>query len=585
MAAPPLAGDRHKTYALLWLAAIVLPLTAVKLAITAGHGPYGLDASYYFQIARHVARGDGLMTSVSLYYEGWLLPAKSHVYPLWPLLLGFCGRFFGLVQAANVLPKLFHVVDLLLLYAVATTVALQAGRFRISDHIVGLNVAHIMVALFGTNAVFFSTTSHPYTEGMAFALAFASILALARYTKNLKSFWAVAAGGLAALSYLTRTQMIGIAAASLAILSIASLRDRRWRLGTVLYAVAAVAVVTPWFLFLGFVPGLEFLGTPTLARIPLTSFQQFVQTDSWPSFIADRATGLLVAFDVGSPHSYVRSFGGAALLPPLAAAYWLWTRARSRSIPPLIQTTLIAYTIALAGMFFFFTLLLYHGRYFLPWLFGWRHGLTFLFSLLVAIPYLLGAERRWIRAIAGVLLTVSLLTGLLKLPAVMRESEGKGLSPAEAELVAVLNRSNGGKPTVLTTHAQPLSVFSDAYFHWIECSADPALTLTMLRKLDIDYVIVYEQERGCPFVRGLGDQLQLLLAFGEAGQRLYMLRRTEAGSPKTTTPSAQFSRQRARHVAPQTFSPVRFLRDCQAQFVEFRGHERVLPFTASCIAQ
>src|SRR5688500_9427136 len=105
-----------------WLFAILLVLGAVAASKTAGSGPYGIDASYYFQVARHVAHGDGLITTISVYHEGWHLPARSAMCPLWPLTLGYAGRAMGMVRAANVLPKFFYLLDLVLLYALCRVV-------------------------------------------------------------------------------------------------------------------------------------------------------------------------------------------------------------------------------------------------------------------------------------------------------------------------------------------------------------------------------------------------------------------------------------------------------------------------------
>ena len=83
------------------LAAILLSLLTQKLAFDPepiGHGR--ADGSFYYQVARHVASGDGLRTSVSLYNQGLReLPAPTTITPLWPLVLGATGRWIGLPRA------------------------------------------------------------------------------------------------------------------------------------------------------------------------------------------------------------------------------------------------------------------------------------------------------------------------------------------------------------------------------------------------------------------------------------------------------------------------------------------------------
>ena len=72
---------------LLLLGLILLPLFFLKFQLNRGLGVETDDGNYYYQIARHVAAGDGLRTSVSLYHQGLrVLPQRATVYPLWPWL-------------------------------------------------------------------------------------------------------------------------------------------------------------------------------------------------------------------------------------------------------------------------------------------------------------------------------------------------------------------------------------------------------------------------------------------------------------------------------------------------------------------
>ena len=89
-----------RAHAIGWAAFIIGALAVLRMLKGAGDPPYGVDASYYFQLARHIANGDGFVTTVSLYHEGWILPAKTNIYPLWPLVLGYAGRMIG-IEIAN----------------------------------------------------------------------------------------------------------------------------------------------------------------------------------------------------------------------------------------------------------------------------------------------------------------------------------------------------------------------------------------------------------------------------------------------------------------------------------------------------
>src|SRR5215210_5972731 len=74
---------RTRRHAIGWAAVIIGVLTVLRMMKGAGGPPYGVDASYYFQLARHIANGEGFVTTVSLYHEGWILPSKTTIYPLW----------------------------------------------------------------------------------------------------------------------------------------------------------------------------------------------------------------------------------------------------------------------------------------------------------------------------------------------------------------------------------------------------------------------------------------------------------------------------------------------------------------------
>ena len=164
------------------LAAILLSLLTQKLAFDPepiGHGR--ADGSFYYQVARHVASGDGLRTSVSLYNQGLReIPAPTTIYPLWPLVLGATGRWIGLPRAAWLVPEILFFVDLLLLYCIANRIGSALGGaiwLRIRD-VSFVDLGHVAVLLFGTNRMFFVHTSVPWTEGLAFALLFGSLLAV-----------------------------------------------------------------------------------------------------------------------------------------------------------------------------------------------------------------------------------------------------------------------------------------------------------------------------------------------------------------------------------------------------------------------
>jgi hypothetical protein len=167
------------------------------------------DGIYYFEIAQHVANGDGLRTSVSLYGQGLRdMPAPATVQPLWPMVLGYTGRILGMDRAAHWVPEALYFASLVLLYLLANRLGACLGARDLIRHggTTLLDLGTLAMAIFGSNAVFSAYTSKSYTEGLGFFLLFAALLALPVAATQRVLGRAAAAGALAGLAYLTRSQ-------------------------------------------------------------------------------------------------------------------------------------------------------------------------------------------------------------------------------------------------------------------------------------------------------------------------------------------------------------------------------------------
>lgn len=488
-------------------------------------GHFRADATTYYLVARSVANGEGLRTPVSLYHQGLRdLPALSPIYPLWPLVLGAAGSVIGLERAAALLPELFYFADLLLVYALGNGIAAELRRRRGSARLPAFDLGHLAVLLLGTNPEFFKDTSLCLSEALAFCTLLAALLALPRAVT--RPGWAALAGVLGGLSYLTRSQFLLVPIALSAALVLAD-RGARGRRSAALAAAGAALVVLPWVVYLAALPG------PFEARM-LVDFTAYRETPGLPRFsgyvehgsllarLTDVLSGVVVAFAPLHPQSYVRLFGAALYLVPLALGGWLFPRLRrpgpsSSTVPssPLSLGTLSLGTLSLGtGATALASLLpvhLMHGNYPVEWFFWDRHGLPMFLGIVLAAGYWLARPGL---AQLAVLALVAVTVWARNPLASERQGEGKraGIWPGEQDLVAWLD-AHERPPLAVSPRCRELALWSSARFHWIGCSSPAEETRTLLRTLPIDYLIVYSDESDCAFHQGLEGELELVKEF------------------------------------------------------------------------
>jgi hypothetical protein len=522
-------ASRSRRERLLLLALLLVFLVAFKAAFNPSLGRNSLDGDYYYQIARHVAEGDGLLTSVSLYHQGFKqLPHPTPIYPLWPLVMGVVGSAVGLPLAASVLPELLYLLDLVLLYFLANRLAARLGwdGFLVAGGGT-LDLGHLAVALFGTNPVFFQFTSLPYTEALAFALLFTSLLVLDRAVEGGTLGAFAVAGCAGGLALATRSQAVMLLVAAPMLLAAAGLHRRRFLLAAAVFALFAAAVLLPWVAWVSsFVDSptpRTFLTVGSYRETPeLETFGWSVPTSSRLEYAANRLRGVAAAFDPSSGSSYATSFGPVAWLVPAALlALLLRPGDLRRGLPAALRPPALAVTVTLAsGLLMIAPLHLLHSRFLWEWRFGHRHGLPFLLLLVPALAYLLrrgGPLRLLALALAG----LSLVTGALGVARLLTFRYPPGPQGAERELVEWLGE-HPRRPIVVTTNAQPLAVYSRAGFHWMECREDSRQTRVLLEVVGADYVVVYPGEERCPFVQGVPD-LALARTFEDGRGRIFVL--------------------------------------------------------------
>ena len=516
---------------LLLLAALLLALLPLRMAWPLGPGPYGVDASYYYQIARHVSEGEGLRTSVSVFHEGApRLPTPTRIYPLWPTLLGLVGSAIGLHNAASILLFALYFLDLILVYFLANVLAERiigpGGEIVLRRGPVIVTVGHLVSAVLGTNRKFFEALGDPYTEGLAFACAFASVLLLARERESRTTD--ALSGVAAACAVLARSQMAAFAAGVGAVLLYRALRSSEARRSVAAWTAGAVLPIVIWYayLFVHFPPSAlnPLRGISPFfkyTQVPIEPFVWWVPAGSATEWLADRLPGILVAFDPRSPFSFFSSFGAVAAAVPLALVVFLARaiarRGESGPIDPIVAATLAGGTASTL------VLLHFHGWHFLPWLFGWRHGLPYIFLIAVSLAYLLKTASGVVRGLVLAMAALSVVTGAIHC---LRDAAVAQKQVTDAERSFVRWTSTFDRtPTFLTTQAQLLGMMTRANYHWTHCRETSEQTRKMLQHLPIDYILVFRKDRPCTFMRGLNDVVEPHLRFESAGETIDVLRR------------------------------------------------------------
>jgi hypothetical protein len=520
-------AERRALRRLLLLVLVVCGAVLKAAVVPVPVGPHALDGSYYFQVARHVADGDGLQTSVSLYHQGLReLPHTSFAYPLWPLVLGGAASSVGLERAAVLLPSVFYVCSLVLLYSLANAIArsFASGGERVPGGGGILTVGHLAVLLFATNRIYFQHTSLPYSEGLAFTLAFAALLALARVDDGdaadgiPRASWAVLSGALAGLAFLARSQMIGLAVAiPLALLPWERPRGSGGGGGgrgsfaiALAPAVAAVLVSLPWAFSLWRLPAPALPGAlfdvTTYRETPeLAPFALAVAADGPLALLRDRAQGLLVAFSPSHPFSYARSFGMSVYLLPLAGLAWLAARRSLKTSPPAGRSGALPVAVVLTAVLCLIPVHLHHATHIWPWWFHWRHGLPMIFAIVVALAWLNARAPRVGRLPALVIIAWTLATAPLGLAGVAQEfrTRARGPHPDEVALLQWVAKQPQ-PPLLVATKPQVLAAFArGGHYHWIACSDPPSQLEVMFRSLHVDGVVVYPGEERCAWAAAL----------------------------------------------------------------------------------
>ncbi|MCG6928301.1 MAG: hypothetical protein LJF30_23700 [Acidobacteria bacterium] len=508
------------------------------------------DGGYYTNVAQNVRDGNGFTTNISLYHKAYShFPHQTSVYLLWPLLHGHVARVFPIMKVGVWLPTLFYFSTLILAYLWAQRV-FPGPLLRGSPW---LCAGHVLVLMLALHQPFFRYTSLPYTEGLAYTLLFAALWRTWPGWTQPGPWRGIELGMWLGVLLLARGQFVLVAMAAFGALSLAlTLPDRRARrLAMLLGAVGAFGVIAfaYWQHLASFVanPGWSSLFRFDQNRESdlLSPIPTLVQVNSVYGYLADRASGFLVAFWPSGFHSYARSyhvFHYALLvaLPLLAldGALWVgatrrrraWLWARSTSSTAWVFVVLLA-----AGGFLSIHTL--HKQYSREWNFSLRQGLSCVFLFFLALVYLLRHRRRLVVALGLCLTLGGSALGVASLAHTIRELKkadpgdvGRGpWRPGLARWLVERQREHG-ELTVAISHYWPerLALSTPGVnYHWVYWNTTRDDLELMFRVLGVRYLLV--QKGATPRLRFLRPGQVFLARFREVcndldGFRVFVLR-------------------------------------------------------------
>ncbi len=506
-----------------------------------GHGRP--DSTFYWNLARNVAEGNGLRTNVSLYHQGLHhLPARTTIYPLWPLVAGYVARVVGLERAATLLPETLYLVGLGLLYWLAMLLARDARVPPVVSirGVALVDIGHLAVFALGMARPYFSATSICMTEGLAFVLLFAALIALRGAPRRPVVFGALS-GALAMLAFLARAQFILLPVAIVAALAIVGVREARLRRAAVAAALAAAVAFAPWALWVLSLPGAFdprsfFIFTAYQETPALGTTSDLIVFDSLFDRVAYMLGGVRVAFDPTSETSYFRAFGASIYLVPLALVALLPTLVRRvREREGFGIDSLMGCGVLLAAGACLLPVHALNTTYPKNWFFHARHGLPIVLAILFALHVLVARGIVW--RVVALVLALSIVAnwtperraGAWRATPTLLTADTKdtGMWPVERELVAWLDAPDvhAAPPVCAAIKCRELAGWSRAGFHWLRADLAPDTPRRMFELLDeLDYLLVYDGERRFDVFGDVDADFERVKRFRRAGKTIDVLR-------------------------------------------------------------
>ncbi len=446
-----------------WFGLILGFSVLLKIGLNTQFVDWWYDGGYYAEIARNVAEGRGLVSSVSMFHAGFpSFPFATAVYPAWPYLLGVVARVVPLDVAAVWLPTLFYFGTVALMWPIGRRLLLRP----VYAEVPGLDAGHVLMLLWALQSRFAEYTSRPYTEGMGFFCLALAVWRLLGVVERPSWRGGVEAGLWCVGIMLVRGPFVVVSGAVLLFLWVMVLlpdASRKSRVYTAISATLSAALFAALVQHLWFdtIPNANF---GTLVRFDswvvqpgLTPVNLLVDQASAAELFWDRLSGVGVAFMLGGKHGYFLNFGYAQYAPLLLLVALIGDlRARRLAVGALLHPGIRPLLLVLfIGFAQLAALQVIHKAVFAEWNFGMRHAIGVLW--LFAPPLILLCQRddSW-RIVGRIVLWATLGYGL------MESAQRRGvldLSPKVREqrqaLAAWLQEKKQEDPDLRVGHPDP----------------------------------------------------------------------------------------------------------------------------------
>lgn len=412
-------------------------LAPARIIHTSNIAELGVDGGYYAEVARHVRDGLGLVSHEALYHLGNAeFPYPTSIYPLWPLLLGYTARIFELGALSHWLPLLLSFTALIAGFLLGRRLWPEP---MLPQLVPAFHGGHLLVLMLGLQHDFVYFSSLPYTEPLSWTLLFGFLYRLLRLDDGPRA--ALEAGVWAVLVYLCRYQLIVVPMALLMALGLKVLagpaRGRALVQLGIASGVIGASLGAFWLWLRTFVPN---AGLGALLRFDqnrasdlLEPFDAIVDTSTPLEVLADRAYGLIVAWNPLNPESYQAVFYASHWALPvalpflaIAAVQALRSGGLSALVEPLRRPQALGWLtligVAAGGLL---SVQLAHKHFNGEWYFDRRQSMICVLAFYLSMGWLFTRRRALPVLLAGMLLSGSTLVGVRGLLNQASNEDGK----------------------------------------------------------------------------------------------------------------------------------------------------------------